>query len=349
MVRQPQSHRTREPFVRRLRGDRCGLATHYLRACGISFSQRLFEEGAVIHAHFTGGETKPQSSHATFPKIRGKTQALHPGPRGAVFAALLLCGTADPTSAATLRCHVESPESRRAGLRFGPLLSSALAFEARTRPSAASTVNVRRVHCRWPRRCCRARGSGPRAETRVTPSGSWPRGSPGHPGPAGAFPAGPRGGPSRGQQACGGRGRRGELVSPPCVLPGRTTRQRRREPTDRRAGAAPCASSWSAAGREGNAASVAQGRRAASEARGTKDRRGRAARTCGGRQPLGAPDEVWPLSVAPQPGLRGKRRPHRADGGSNPVLPPTHTVASGRSLPYPPSILTGHVAAAKHL
>lgn len=97
------------------------------------------------------------------------------------------------------------------------------------------------------------------------------------------------------------------------------------ERTDRRAGAAPCASSWSAAGREGNAASVAQGRRAASEARGPKDRRGRAARTCGGR------------------------RPHRADGGSNPVLPPTHTVASGRSLPYPPSILTGRVAAAKHL
>lgn len=207
MGRQPQSHRTREPFVRRPRGDRCGLATHYLHACGISFSQRLFEEGAVIHAHFTGGETKPQSSHATFPKIRGKTQALHPGPRGAVFAALLLCGTADPTSAATLRCHVEGPESCRTGLRFGPLLSSALAFEARTRPSAASTVNVRRVHCRWPRRCCRARGSGPRAETRVTPSGSWPRGSPGHPGPAGAFPAGPRGAPSRGRQACGGRGR----------------------------------------------------------------------------------------------------------------------------------------------
>lgn len=231
MGRQPQSHRTREPFVRCPRGDRCGLATHYLHACGISFSQRLFEEGAVIHAHFTGGETKPQSSHATFPKIRRKTQALHPGPRGAVFAALLLCGTADPTSAATLRCHVEGPESRRAGLRFGPLLSSALAFEARTRPSAASTVNVRRVHCRWPRRCCRARGSGPRADPRVTPSGSWPRGSPGHPGPAGAFPAGPRGGPSRGRQACGGRGRRGELVSSPCVLPGRTTRQRRREPT----------------------------------------------------------------------------------------------------------------------
>lgn len=265
------------------------------------------------------------------------------------FAALLLCGTTDPTSAATLRCHVEGPESRRAGLHFGPLLSSALAFEARTRPSAASTVNVRRVHCRWPRRCCRARGSGPRAETRVTPSGSWPRGSPGHPGPAGAFPAGPRGAPSRGRQACGGRGRRRELVSPPCVLPGRTTRQHRREPTDRRAGAAPCASLWSAAGREGNAASVAQGRRAASEARGPKDRRGRAARTCGGRRPLRAPDEVWPLSVAPQPGLRGKRRPHRADGGSNPVLPPTHTVASGRSLPYPPSILTGRVAAAKHL
>lgn len=347
MGRQPQSHRTREPFVRRPRGDRCGLATHYLHACGISFSQRLFEEGAVIHAHFTGGETKPQSSHATFPKIRRKTQALHPGPRGAVFAALLLCGTADPTSAATLRCHVEGPESCRTGLRYGPLLSSALAFEARTRPSAASTVNVRRVHCWWPRRCCRARGSGPRAETRVTPSGSWPRGSPGHPGPAGAFPAGPRGGPSRGRQACGGRGRAGSSSAPPACCPDapRDSAGENRPPGRGRPVCFPVVCSGERGKRCQRRPGEARGFRGSgtkgSPWPGSADVRGAPAPR-GARRGLAFVCGTAARSPGEAPAPSGRR-------GFESRPAPTHTVASGRSLPHPPSILTGRVAAAKHL
>lgn len=42
--------------------------------------------------------------------------------------------------------------------------------------------------------------------------------------------------------------------------------------------------------------------------------------------------------MVPQPGLGRVERghqPHQADGALNPVLPPTHAVASSQSLTYP--------------
>lgn len=46
-------------------------------------------------------------------------------------------------------------------------------------------------------------------------------------------------------------------------------------------------------------------------------------------------NEVWLLSVVPQPGVEGTRQPSQADRSLNPVLPPTHPVASSQSLTYP--------------
>lgn len=108
---------------RRPRWDRCGLATYYLHECLILFSQQLFEEGSVIHTHFTGEETKPQSSHVTFPKSPGKTQALHPGRHGPVFCSFDPLRHGPLISAATLRRHVEGPESLPSG---SPLWSAHL-------------------------------------------------------------------------------------------------------------------------------------------------------------------------------------------------------------------------------
>lgn len=349
MGRQPQSHRTREPFVRRPRGDRCGLATHYLHACGISFSQRLFEEGAVIHAHFTGGETKPQSSHTTFPKIRGKTQALHPGPRGAVF-----CGFAPLRHGRPhLCCHFALPRRGPrippggSPLRSAPLLGPRFRGENEAKRSFHYKCAARPLPVATP--VLPRQGLGPEGrdtgdpERKLAQGLAWaPRAGRGlSRGAAGGtitWTAGMRrSGPARGARQLPVRAARTHHATAP-------------ERTDRPPGRGrPVCFLLVCSGERGKRCQRRPG-----EARGFR-----------GSGTKGSP---WPGSadVRGAPAPRGARRglafvcgtaarsPGEAPApsgrrGFKSRPAPTHTVASGRSLPYPPSILTGRVAAAKHL
>lgn len=114
-----------------------------------------------------------------------------PAPRSTGPCVLQLCSLVARPNSSLLPLYAVTSRAwnpSRPGLRFGLLLSSALALEARMRPSAASTINVWHVHFWWPRHGLRPEDRDV-GDPKLKPAlGSHP-GTPGRQGP---FPWGHR-------------------------------------------------------------------------------------------------------------------------------------------------------------